>query len=67
MVAFVNNKPIELQAQDTISAALRSVQIIDPKGIAVAVNNTVIPKSDWEKFLVKENDQITVIRATQGG
>ena len=67
MVVFVNNKPIELQSQDTIPAALRAIQITEPKGIAVAVNNTVIPKSDWEKFSFKENDQITVIRATQGG
>jgi sulfur carrier protein len=67
MVVFINNKQIELEPKDTIPVALRSIQIADPKGIAVAVNNTVIPKSDWEKFSINENDQITVIRATQGG
>ena len=67
MVVFVNNKRIELQPKDTIPAALRSIQISDPKGIAVAVNNSVIPKSDWENFSINENDQITIIRATQGG
>lgn len=67
MIVFVNTKPIELPSQETIPALLRSIQITEPKGIAVAVNNTVIPKSDWEKFSIQENDQITVIRATQGG
>ncbi|MCD6018872.1 MAG: thiS [Bacteroidetes bacterium] len=37
------------------------------KGIAVAVNDTVIPKSQWETYLIKSNDQILIIKATQGG
>ena len=36
-------------------------------GIAVAVNNTIIPKNLWEQTPVKENDQILIITATQGG
>ena len=37
------------------------------KGIAVAVNNSVISKSDWENYIVKPNDNILIIKATQGG
>lgn len=37
------------------------------KGIAVAVNDTVIPKSQWENHIIKSNDQILIIKATQGG
>jgi sulfur carrier protein len=37
------------------------------KGIAVAINQTVIPKSDWETTLLKSSDQILIITATQGG
>lgn len=36
-------------------------------GIALAVNEKVIPKSEWEKFELKENDKILLIKATQGG
>jgi sulfur carrier protein len=36
-------------------------------GIAVAVNNTVVPKLDWNEFLVQETDEILIISATQGG
>ncbi|HVD97620.1 MAG TPA: sulfur carrier protein ThiS [Cytophagaceae bacterium] len=67
MLVFVNSKPIQLQKQETIPVVLQHIQIAEPRGIAVAVNNEVVPKTDWEKFLLKENDQITVIRATQGG
>jgi sulfur carrier protein len=36
-------------------------------GIAAAVNNSVVPKTTWEKFQLKENDKIIIIKATQGG
>jgi len=37
------------------------------KGIAVAVNNNVIPRSDWDSYLLYPNHQILIISATQGG
>jgi sulfur carrier protein len=36
-------------------------------GIAVAINNTVIPKSNWNHHFVHETDDILIISATQGG
>jgi sulfur carrier protein len=37
------------------------------KGIAVAINNQIIPKSNWDETIIKENDQLLIITATQGG
>lgn len=39
----------------------------DKPGVAVAVNNDVILKSDWEHIKLKENDRIEIIKAVQGG
>ncbi|MBE8725477.1 sulfur carrier protein ThiS [Flavobacterium hungaricum] len=36
-------------------------------GIAIAINNTVVPKSNWSEFFVSETDEILIISATQGG
>ncbi len=36
-------------------------------GIAVAINNTVIPKSNWNSHHLNETDDILIISATQGG
>ena len=36
-------------------------------GIAVAINNTVIPKSNWNSHILQETDEILIISATQGG
>jgi sulfur carrier protein len=67
MIIFVNNKPVELDPSKGIAEVLRLLNIPEPKGIALAVNDNVIPKSDWNNFAINENDQLTIIRATQGG
>lgn len=36
-------------------------------GIAIAINNSVIPKATWENHYLQANDQILLIKATQGG
>lgn len=37
------------------------------KGIAVALNNQVIPRKDWTSTPLHPNDTILIITATQGG
>ena len=37
------------------------------KGVAIAVNETVIPKANWEKHIIQPNDNVLIIKATQGG
>ncbi len=36
-------------------------------GIAFAINNSVIPKTDWAITILSETDEILIITATQGG
>lgn len=36
-------------------------------GIAVALNEQVIPKSDWSSTPLKDQDSILIIIASQGG
>ena len=37
------------------------------KGIAVALNNHIIPLSAWAETLLKDKDSVLIITATQGG
>lgn len=37
------------------------------KGVAVAVNNRIIPLSAWTETLLKNKDSVLIITATQGG
>ena len=40
---------------------------VDQGGIAVALNDRVIPRARWNEAMVKEADRIEVIHAVQGG
>jgi sulfur carrier protein len=67
MEAFINNQPFPLSGLTTLSDVLMQQDFLDKKGIAVAVNNSVVPKAEWNTYEVKSADKITIIRATQGG
>ena len=66
MNVTVNNKTETVIDSTDINSLINHLKI-DDKGIAIAVNFTVIQKSDWGKTKLMENDNITIIKATQGG
>ncbi len=36
-------------------------------GIAVAINDLVVPKSQWSKHVLNAGDKVLIIKASQGG
>ena len=66
MNVFVNNEPRVLNGKKEISQLVELLGL-STKGMALAVNNTVVSRSEWEKYELKENDKVTIIKATQGG
>lgn len=67
MTVFVNNKPRQLNDVAVLMVLLEDINMAKQKGFAVAVNNEVIPKDNWDSLTLKENDHILIIKATQGG
>ena len=67
MEIHVNNKLYAVQPGTTIAALLHFSQLSAQKGIAVAINNQVVPRALWEQQSLSAADNITIIRATQGG
>jgi sulfur carrier protein len=48
--------------------ALLAIEIPEKKkGIAVALNNRIIPQSFWAETILNDKDSILIITATQGG
>jgi sulfur carrier protein len=45
----------------------KEFNIQDNKGIAVAVNMTVVPYSKWGEVTINNNDEIEIVHAVQGG
>ncbi|MCD6012913.1 MAG: thiamine biosynthesis protein ThiS [Flavipsychrobacter sp.] len=67
MNIYINSKPQELSSDSKITDALALLNITAQKGIAIAINNNVIPKSEWDTYILQEEDKVMLIRAAQGG
>ena len=62
----INKEMISLPEKTTIAGMLRKLDI-EKKYIAVEINRTIIPKSEFDKHQLKDNDKVEIIRAVGGG
>jgi len=67
MEITINHKNFTLGDAAGLREALQAVQVTDTNGVAIAVNNQVVPRADWPGYVLQPGDKITLIRATQGG
>lgn len=65
----VNGKTRDLVDTKCLVTDLLKLLGIDPQqsGMAVAINMSVIPRSNWDSSWVKSGDEVEVISAHQGG
>jgi sulfur carrier protein len=65
---LLNGERSDLQAGDTVAAALARLQLsLDARGVAVAVDGQVVPRSDWQAFALSADARVEVLTAMQGG
>lgn len=67
MKVLINGKETITPDGSTVNALLHSLEIATDTPIAVAVNNNVIERAEWEAVVIKENDNIIIISAICGG
>lgn len=67
MEVQINQQPITISEATPLHHVLEQRGLASVKGIAVAVNDCVIPRNTWDKHILNSNDKIMIIRATQGG
>lgn len=65
MVVFVNEQRVEVDGQITVSALLESLGFPD-RGVAVALDSSVLPRSQWATT-VSDGTRLEVVTAVQGG
>ncbi|WP_300257822.1 sulfur carrier protein ThiS [uncultured Alistipes sp.] len=66
MEVFINRKLVGVEVPTSL-AELLAREGIPAEGVAVAVNNRVVPRGEWAATPVAEGMKITVIRAVCGG
>ena len=54
-------------ADGSTVAALAAEMECGERGVAIAVNREVIPRSTWAERVLHEGDEVEVLNAVQGG
>ncbi|MDF2430649.1 MAG: sulfur carrier protein [Mucilaginibacter sp.] len=67
MEITVNQQSYSTSDACSLQQLLATVLQLQAKGIAIAVNQEIVSKSNWETYTLKPGDCITIIKATQGG
>ena len=66
MQIIVNNKEMEMAEGSTLSTLAEALRLPE-KGVAVAVNNQMIPREEWSATSLQAGAQVVVIKAACGG
>lgn len=66
MTISVNGEPLEIAA-GTMLAAVVATLTEATKGVAAALNETVVPRGQWPYTSVSDGDRVEVLTAVQGG
>lgn len=65
MIVVVNEQEVEVDEQTTVAVLLESMGFPD-RGVAVAVDSSLVPRTNWATTLV-DGARIEVVTAVQGG
>ena len=65
MIVTVNEKQLDVAETTTVAGLLAAMGYPD-RGIAVAIDQAVLPRSRWQTIL-SDGDRLEVVTAVQGG
>lgn len=66
MKVVVNGKEAYLAYAINLAELIKQ-QGVDEESLLVSYNNQLVGKDDWDKVLLKENDQVELLRFVGGG
>ena len=68
MEITVNGETRTIEKVDTLEDVLAALGVSpDARGVAAAVNDTVVPRTRWKSTRIRAGDAIEVVHAVQGG
>lgn len=64
----INGEPVRIAVGSTIADLVRRLtEEDDPKGVAVAVDRCVVPRSEWASTPARAGSLVEVVSAAAGG
>ena len=66
MTVFINEQPATCAENTTLSQFIEQ-QHIETSHIAIAINDSVVFRKNWDSAILTDGCKILIIKATQGG
>jgi sulfur carrier protein len=68
MIILLNGTEHDVPADATVAGVVAALQdIVDGRGVAVAVGGEVVPRTAWSQTRLAEGANVEVLSAVQGG
>ncbi len=67
MRVTINGQTQDLPEDATVETAVSRFTAAAGRGVAVAVNDEVVPRADWAATPVRAADRVEILTAVQGG
>jgi sulfur carrier protein len=67
-VIRLNGQDSDVRAGESVAEVLGRLDVAsDARGVAVAVDGEVVPRAQWDSFVLQEHARVEVLTAMQGG
>ncbi|APC10117.1 sulfur carrier protein ThiS [Providencia rettgeri] len=66
MHIIINDQPMDFDAPLTVNQLFAALQR-QTAGTALAINQVIIPKSQWDSHVINDQDNILLFQAIAGG
>ena len=66
MKVLVNNKETEITQGNTVADLAQQLGL-PQQGVAIAVQNRMIPRAEWNEKELQDGDNLVIIKAACGG
>jgi sulfur carrier protein len=68
MKVVLNGETTDIQPGATVQALLDGLDLpADGRGVAVAVDQEVVPRGEWARHELNDGAKVEILRAIQGG
>lgn len=69
MKIVINGTPSDVEEEATVAHVVRALTDASDasRGVAVALNEAVVPRGDWATTFLREDDRVEILTAVQGG
>ncbi|MFN8296152.1 MAG: sulfur carrier protein ThiS [Chitinophagales bacterium] len=67
MIISINNETYTFNENTSLEKAIDTLELEEKKGIALALNEEIIPRSKWNETILNNEDKIIIIGAVAGG